>query len=30
MPRIKIGPALQDRKALDVVIARLRDLDVGE
>ena len=30
MPRVKIGPALPDRKALDVEIARLRDLDVGE
>lgn len=29
MPRVKIGPALPDRKALDVEIARLRDLDVG-
>ena len=30
MPRVKIGPALPDRKTLDVEIARLRDLDVGE
>src|SRR5438093_1020495 len=30
MPRIKIGPALPDRKSLDAEIARLRDLDVGE
>jgi hypothetical protein len=30
MPRVKIGPALPDREALDVEIARLRDLDVGE
>jgi hypothetical protein len=30
MPRVKVGPALQDRKTLDVEIARLRDLDVGE
>ena len=30
MPRVKIGPAIPDRKALDVEIARLRDLDVGE
>jgi hypothetical protein len=30
MPRVKIGPAPQDRKSLDVEIARLRDLDVGE
>ena len=29
MPRVKIGPALPDRKTLDVEIARLRDLDVG-
>ena len=30
MPRVKIGPALPDREKLDVEIARLRDLDVGE
>jgi DUF2924 family protein len=30
MPHVKIGPALKDRKALEVEIARLRDLDVGE
>ena len=30
MPHVKIGPALKDRKTLDVEIARLRDLDVGE
>src|SRR5439155_7548462 len=30
MPRIKLGPALPDRKSLDAEIARLRDLDVGE
>jgi hypothetical protein len=30
MPRVKIGPALLDRKTLDVEIMRLRDLDVGE
>jgi len=30
MPRVKIGPAIPDRKTLDVEIARLRDLDVGE
>jgi Protein of unknown function (DUF2924)/Protein of unknown function (DUF3489) len=30
MPRVKIGPALKDQKMLDVEIARLRDLDVGE
>ena len=28
MPRVKIGPAIPDRKTLDVEIARLRDLDV--
>jgi len=30
MPRVKIGPALLNQKSLDVEIARLRDLDVGE
>jgi len=30
MPRVKIGPALPDRTALDVEIARLRDLDIAE
>jgi hypothetical protein len=30
MPRVKIGPALPDRKTLDVEVAHLRDLDVGE
>ena len=30
MPRVRIGPAPPDRKILDVEIARLRDLDVGE
>jgi hypothetical protein len=30
MPRVKIGPALPDRNTLDIEIARLRDLDVGE
>src|SRR6202047_4692389 len=30
MPRVKIGPALPDREKLDVEIARLRDLDVGQ
>jgi len=30
MPRVKIGPALPDRKSLDVEIARLRGLDVVE
>jgi hypothetical protein len=28
MPRVKIGPAVPDRKTIDVEIARLRDLDV--
>ena len=30
MPRVRIGPALPDRKTIDIEIARLRDLDVGE
>jgi hypothetical protein len=30
MPRVKIGPALPDRKALDVEIARMRDLDIAD
>jgi hypothetical protein len=30
MPRVKIGPAIPDRKTIDVEVARLRDLDVGE
>ena len=30
MPRVKIGPVLPDREKLDVEIARLRDLDVGQ
>jgi hypothetical protein len=30
MPRVRIGLAQPDRKTLDVEIARLRDLDVGE
>ena len=29
MPRVRIGPAPPDREALDVEIARLRDLDIG-
>jgi len=29
MPRVKIGPALPDRKKLEVEIARLHDLDNG-
>ena len=29
MPRVRIGPALPDRTALDVEIARLRDLDIA-
>src|SRR5271154_396928 len=30
MPRVRIGPALPDRKALDAEVARLRDLGVPE
>jgi hypothetical protein len=30
MPRIKIGPAQPDRKSLDIEIARLRNLDIGD
>jgi hypothetical protein len=30
MPRVRIGPALLDREQLDVQVARLRDLAVGE
>src|ERR1700730_3621100 len=30
MPRVKIGPALPHREKIDVEIARLRDLDVGQ
>jgi hypothetical protein len=30
MPRLKIGPALPDRTTIDVEIARLRNLDVGQ
>ena len=30
MPRVRIGPALQDPEQLDVEIACLRDLDVEE
>jgi hypothetical protein len=30
MPRVRVAPALPDRKTLDDEIARLRDLDVGE
>jgi hypothetical protein len=29
MPRTRIGPALPDRKTIDVEIARMRDLDLG-
>jgi Protein of unknown function (DUF2924) len=29
MPRVRIGPALPDRTALDVEIARLRDIDIA-
>src|SRR5436190_10703974 len=30
LPRVRIAPALPDRKTLDGEIARLRNLDVGE
>ena len=30
MLRVKIGPAVPDRKTLDVEVARLRDLDVSD
>jgi hypothetical protein len=30
MPQVRIGPALPSREALDVEIARLRDLDIAE
>src|SRR5438045_4568053 len=30
MTRVKIGPVLPDRKTIDVEVARLRDLDVGD
>jgi Protein of unknown function (DUF2924) len=30
MPRVTIGPALPDRKTIDVEIARLRDLDLSQ
>jgi len=30
MPRVRIGPALPDRTALDVEIARLRELDIAQ
>ena len=30
MPRVSVGPALPDRKTVDVEIARLRGLDVGQ
>jgi Protein of unknown function (DUF2924) len=30
MPRVRVGPAPPDKKALDVEIARLRDLDVRD
>jgi Protein of unknown function (DUF2924) len=29
MPRVRIGPALPDRAALDVEVAHLRDLDIA-
>jgi Protein of unknown function (DUF2924) len=30
MPRVKIGPSLPDRKTIDVEIARMRNLDIGD
>jgi Protein of unknown function (DUF2924) len=30
MPRVKAGPSLPDRKTIDVEIARLRSLDIGD
>src|SRR5262245_64358624 len=30
MPRVRVAPALPDHKTLDVEVARLRDLDVGQ
>jgi hypothetical protein len=30
MPRVKIGPALPDRRTVDAEIARLRDLGISE
>jgi len=30
MPRVKIGPAQPDRKTIDIEIARLRDLNLGD
>jgi hypothetical protein len=30
MPRVKIGPALPDPKTLEVELARMRDLDLGD
>jgi hypothetical protein len=30
MPRVKVGPALPDKKTLDIEIAYLRDLDVRD
>jgi hypothetical protein len=30
MPRVKVGPAVPDRKSIDVEVALLRDLDVTE
>ena len=30
MPRVKIGPAQPERKTIDIEIARLRDLDLGD
>src|SRR2546423_4872124 len=30
MPRVKVGPALPDKNTLNIEIARLRDLDIGD
>jgi hypothetical protein len=30
MPRVRICPAQPDRKTIDIEIARLRDLDLGD
>jgi hypothetical protein len=30
MPRVRIGPALPDRETIEVEIARMRDLDLGD
>ena len=30
MPRVKVGPALPDKKTVEIEIARLRDLDIRD